>query len=89
MNSYKLNGMVGHVCRRAICEGLKIHHVEIYKTVKNITSDGIVETKDGKKYKLKLENIPSFQDEVDAELEKVYRYLNRKKNEKIIKNKDT
>jgi len=55
MNSYKLNGIVGHVARMAICKGLNIHHTDIYKTVKDIKADGTIYTKDGKKFKLKLE----------------------------------
>jgi len=57
MNSYKLNGIAGHTCRTAICESLKIRHFEIYKVVKNIDSNGVIETTDGTKFKLKLEKI--------------------------------
>ena len=57
MNSYKLNGIVGHTCRAAICESLKIRHVDIYKVVKNIDSNGVIETADGTKFKLKLEKL--------------------------------
>jgi len=57
MNSYKLNGIAGHTCRAAICESLKIRHIDIYKVVKNIDSNGIIETNDGTKFKLKLEKI--------------------------------
>ena len=55
MNSYKLNGMAGHLARTAINEGLGIHHTEIYKVVKSIDNSGIIETHEGKKYKLVLE----------------------------------
>ena len=34
MNSWKLNGSVGHIARMAICEGLRIHHSRIYKEVR-------------------------------------------------------
>lgn len=54
MNSYNLNGRSGHYFRDAICKGLNIEHTEIYKTIKNIDYYGIIETKDGKKYQLKL-----------------------------------
>ena len=57
MNAYKLNGIVGYIARKAIREGLNIQWTEIYKTVKDITDEGIITTKDGKKYKLKLEEI--------------------------------
>ena len=57
MNSWKLNGMAGHLTRAAINRGLGIHHTEIYKVVKSIGNDGTIETHDGKKYKLKLEEI--------------------------------
>jgi len=54
VNSYKLNGIAGHTCRAAICESLKIKHVDIYKVVKNIDLNGVIETADGSKFKLKL-----------------------------------
>ena len=57
MNSYRLNGIAGHTCRAAICESLKIRHVDIYKVVKNIDYNGVIETADGTKFKLKLEKL--------------------------------
>jgi hypothetical protein len=57
MNSWKLNGMAGHLARQAINRGLNIHHTEIYKVVKSVSADGIIETHDGKKYKLTLTEI--------------------------------
>lgn len=57
MNSYRFNGLAGHFTRLAICEGLNINHTEIYKIVKSLSADGTITTKDGKKYKLKLEEI--------------------------------
>lgn len=57
MNSWRLNGMAGHLARTAINKGLAIHHTEIYKIVKSISIDGTIETHDGKKYKLTLEEI--------------------------------
>ena len=57
MNAYKLNSIAGYITRKAIREGLNIQWTEIYKTVKDITDEGIITTKDGKKYKLKLEEI--------------------------------
>ena len=49
--------MAGHLARTAINKGLTIHHTEIYKAVKSVSIDGIIETHDGKKYKLTLEII--------------------------------
>ncbi len=49
--------MAGHLARTAINKGLDIHHTEIYKIVKSVNNDGIIETHDGKKYKLTLEII--------------------------------
>jgi len=57
MNSYKLNGISGHTCRAAICESLEIRRGDIYKVVKNIDSNGVIETTDGTKFKLKLEKV--------------------------------
>lgn len=54
MNSWKLNGMAGYLTRSAICEKLNIYFTEIYKTVKSVDNNRIIETHDGKKYKLKL-----------------------------------
>ena len=52
MNSWKLNGIAGHLTRQAIIKGLNITFMEIYKTVKSVNNEGIIETKDGKKYEL-------------------------------------
>jgi hypothetical protein len=57
MNSWKLNGIAGHLTRQAISKSLKIHHTEIYKTVKIVHFDGTIETKEGKKYQLELKEI--------------------------------
>ncbi len=57
MNAWRLNGIVGTVARIAICQSLGIQHNDIYKEVKNISVNGIIETKDGKKYKLELNEI--------------------------------
>ena len=54
MNSWKLNGMAGHVCRLAICKGLGIEHTRIYKEIKDIKINGTIVTKDNKKYELVL-----------------------------------
>ena len=57
MNSWKLNGIAGHLTRQAICKSLNIQNTEIYKIVKSIDNDGIIETTDGKKYQLKLKKL--------------------------------
>ena len=57
MNSWKLNGIAGHLTRQAICKSLNIQHTEIYKIVKSIDDEGIIETTDGKKYQLKLKKL--------------------------------
>ena len=57
MNSWKLIGIVGQLTREAINKGLGIQSTEIYKVVKSISTDGTIETHNGKKYKLKLEEI--------------------------------
>lgn len=57
MNSWKLNGIAGHHFRQAVCKSLDITFTEIYRTIKFIDKDGIIQTKDGKKYQLKLEEI--------------------------------
>lgn len=49
--------MAGHLTRFAICLGLDIHHAEIYKVVKSIDNRGVIETHEGKKYKLILTEI--------------------------------
>jgi len=58
MNSWKLNSSVGHIARKAICDGLRIPHSRIYKEVRFMCAyNGIIQTKDGKKYKLILKEI--------------------------------
>ena len=57
MNSYKLNGIVGHTLRSAICKFFSIPHTEIYKKVKDISNDGIITTDGGKQYKVILKEI--------------------------------
>lgn len=54
MNNYILNGMAGHLTRQAIVKGLNIQWSELYKVVKSIDNNGIIETKDGRKFKLEL-----------------------------------
>jgi predicted transcriptional regulator len=57
MNSWKLNSNAGFYFRQEICKGLNIHYNEIYKTIKDIDHNGVIETKDGKKYQLELKEI--------------------------------
>lgn len=54
MNSWKLNGIAGHLTRQAIIKKLNINFTQIYKTIKSIDNNGVIETHDGKKYKLEL-----------------------------------
>lgn len=54
MNAYRLNGQAGNHFRTAICKALNIHWTDIYKTVKDINQHGIIETKDGRKFKLEV-----------------------------------
>ena len=56
MDAYKLNASLGHLARTAIVEGLNIHYIDIYHVVKDIQKEVII-TREGKKYKLKLEEI--------------------------------
>ncbi len=61
MNSYKLNGMAGHTFRSAVCKFFSIPHTDIYKKIKDISSDGIITTDDNKKYKVILKEISNGQ----------------------------
>ena len=63
MNSYKLNGQAGHHYRRAIWKGLNIPPSQIYKTVMSISNDGVITTKDGKQFKIKLIELNQNKDE--------------------------
>ena len=58
MNAWKLNGHSGAMFRAAICESLDIPLTEVYKAVKSIDpKDRTIETKDGSKYRLRLQKI--------------------------------
>lgn len=59
MNSWRFNSTASYVLRAAVYNSLKISPLDVYKTVKSIGtySPDIIETKDGKKYKLVLEEI--------------------------------
>jgi hypothetical protein len=57
MNSWKLNSTAGHWFRLAIAKSLNIHFTEVYKSIKVIHYDGIIETPDGKKYELILKEL--------------------------------
>ena len=54
MNAYKLNGMVGHMARSAICDGLGISHLDIYKSLSCVDHNNVIHAKDGRKFELKL-----------------------------------
>ena len=58
MNSWKLNSIANVVLRQTISSSLSILIVDVYKTVKTIDfNTQIIETHNGKKYKLVLEEI--------------------------------
>ena len=57
MNSWKLNGIAGHLTRQIIIESLNIIPTQIYKIVKSIDNNGIIVLHDGRKFKLKLEEL--------------------------------
>jgi len=57
MNSWKLNSTAGHWFRLAVSKALNIHFTEVYKAVKFIHDDGVIETSDGKKYELILKEL--------------------------------
>jgi len=57
MNSYKFNGSAQFHLRKCIAKGLQIDIQDVYKTVDNIYNNGIIQTKDGKKYKLELNRV--------------------------------
>lgn len=58
MNSWKYQSDAKHLTTLAIVRGLNIPFSDIYRTLKGFSfHTGIIETKDGKKYKLVLEEI--------------------------------
>lgn len=57
MNSWKLNGMAGHLSRNAIINGLKIKFTELYRVIKNIDSNNIIHLHDGRSFKLELKEL--------------------------------
>lgn len=56
MNSWKLNNIAQYHLRISIANSLNIPLIDVYKTVKAMYNNQIL-TKDGKKYKLVLEEI--------------------------------
>lgn len=57
MNSWKLNSIIGHHAREAICKGLKMERESLYRAVKNIDNNGIITVYNNKKYRLIIEEI--------------------------------
>jgi hypothetical protein len=57
MNAYKLNSTANYHLRMAICKWLDINFSEVYKTVESINNDQTIKLKDGRKFKLKLEEV--------------------------------
>jgi len=61
MNSWKLNGKIGHLAREAICNKLEIPQSIIYRAVKTVDNQGNIITFDDEKYKLTLTKIENEQ----------------------------
>ena len=57
MNAYKLNGNAGNWFRYAICKHLAIPHLDIYKTIQDISRNGVIYLKDGRKFELTLKEL--------------------------------
>lgn len=58
MNSWKLNGISGHMFRQAIINYFKLEPSSIYRAIKDIDNvNNTVTMYDGKKYKLTLKEI--------------------------------
>lgn len=57
MNSWKLNSTAGYLFRLAVSKSLSIHFTEVYKKVKSINNEGVIETSNGKKYELVLKEL--------------------------------
>ena len=57
MNSWKLNSTAGYLLRLAVSTSLNIHFTEVYKKVKSINHEGVIETSNGKKYELILKEL--------------------------------
>ena len=65
MNSWKLNGIAGHLTRQIIIESLNIVPTELYKTVKSINNNGIITLHDGRKFKLELKYLGNDETEIN------------------------
>jgi hypothetical protein len=62
MNSWKVNGISGHMFRQAIINYFKLEPSSIYRAIKDVDSvNSIVTMYDGKKYKITLEEIKTKQ----------------------------
>jgi hypothetical protein len=57
MQSWKLNSIANYVLRQTIAKNLNIPLSDVYKTVEDILASNVIKTKDGKKYKLVLEEV--------------------------------
>jgi len=68
MNAYKLHGQGSTLLISIICKHLGIGWSQIYKALKDIDRNtGIIETKDGRKFKVVLEEIePEIPEEVEC-----------------------
>lgn len=54
MNSWKFNAHANYHLSRSISRSLNIKGDDIYKTIKDIDKNSIVQTKDGEKYMIVL-----------------------------------
>jgi hypothetical protein len=57
MNSWKMNSNAGHILRDAIAISLEVHQSQVYKEIVDIDLKGIVSTRNGKTYKIRLVEI--------------------------------
>lgn len=62
MNPYKLNSIAGIHVKAAIAKSLNIDESDVYETIASINEYGVIETTDGKKYKLELKEIKDDKD---------------------------
>lgn len=57
MNAYRFNSVAQYHLRKCISKELQIDYSDVYRVVKDIDYEGLITTKDGKKYKLGLRRV--------------------------------
>ena len=57
MNAYKFNSSAQFHLRKCIADSLQIDMQSVYKVVDNISTEGLIQTKDGKIYRLELKRV--------------------------------